>query len=131
MTVEDRPEELTRAMRRAERRDATPWLGAAILITLGVVFLVQNLGIARVNNWWAVFILIPAVGSFATAWRTYQANGSWSAATGSLIGGVLFSAVAIFFLFEIDFGASWNVIWPLGMVAGGIALLLQAIRLRS
>ena len=102
------------------------------MIALGLVFLLQNFGIATLNNWWAIFILIPAVGSFADAWRTYQANGGlWRPAIGSLIGGLIFTAVALIFLFNVDLSPSWNIIWPLLLVAGGIALLLQALGRRS
>jgi hypothetical protein len=50
---------------------------AVILIVVGVVFLVQNVsGTTHVlHNWWAFFILIPAIGSLAGAWRTYASAG--------------------------------------------------------
>ena len=82
-------------------------MAAAVLILIGVVFLVKNLGWAgedwSFNHWWALFILIPAIGSFGNAWNSYNAAGRRiDAATGrSLAFGVLFVAVTVLFLFDI------------------------------
>jgi hypothetical protein len=125
---------LGRAERRAERRDrrgrGAPWILGAILIVLGVGFLLQAFGRIAFNNWWALFILIPAVGSFAAAWRRYQAAGGVTAGVlGSVIGGVVLSAVSLAFLFNLNLGLNWNLFWPLLLILGGVALLLQyAIR---
>lgn len=114
-----------RAARRAERHPASPsWVGGAILILLGGIFLLQNTGlIESFDNWWALFILIPAVGSFATAWRMYQQAGQrWTpVATGPLVGGLVLSSLTAMFLFGLDIGM-W---WPLFLIAGGIATLLS------
>ena len=116
-----------RAERRAARGDATPWLGGAILIVLGLIFMAQNLHIATFQNWWAIFILIPAVGAFNTAWRRYQAAGGrlTSDAAGSLIGGLVLTVIALAFLFNLGLNAS--LFWPLLLIIGGVALLLQAM----
>jgi hypothetical protein len=131
MNDDSQPEAPTRAerraQRRAERRNEVPWLGAAILIALGAVFLLQNLGIITLTNWWALFILIPAGGSFANAWRIYRATGEWGPAAGPLIGGLIFTALALMFLFNISLGINWGTFWPLLLIAGGIALLLQVL----
>jgi len=122
-----------RADRRTDRHSARHaghdggyrWIGGLVLILLGGIFLLQNTGlIQRFDNWWALFILIPALGSFATAWRFYQQAGNqWtSAATGSLFGGLIFIGLVVMFLFGFDIGM-W---WPLFLIAGGIAVLLGA-----
>jgi hypothetical protein len=128
----DEPSEervLSRAERRARRRDSTPWLGGAILIVLGLIFLAQNFGVATLNNWWAIFILIPAVGAFSAAWRKYQAAGDrlTSDALGSLIGGLVLTAVSLVFLFNLKLGPNDNLLWPLLLIVGGVAVLLQAL----
>jgi len=127
-TVDDH--RLTRAERRAERRSrrggGAPWILGVILIVLGVGFLLQAYGRIAFNNWWALFILIPAFGSFAAAWRRYQAAGRVTAGVfGSVIGGLVFSAVALAFLFNLNLGLNWNLLWPLLLILGGLALLLQ------
>src|SRR5512146_1135342 len=110
----DRHEE--RMRRREERwaarggRGSGAWVGGAILVILGLIFLLQNMGYFVVNNWWALFILIPAIAAFGAAWRTYQDAGGrlTGAARGSLIGGLVLTMVAAVFLFNLN----WTVVGP-------------------
>jgi LiaF transmembrane domain len=123
---------MSRAERRAERRSrrggGAPWILGAILIVLGVGFLANSFGLIDFTNWWALFIFIPAIWSFAAAWRRYQAAGRvTSGALGSAIGGVVLSAVALAFLFNLELGLNWNLFWPLLLILGGLALLLQYV----
>ena len=109
--------------RRAARHANGPWIGGAVLILLGVIFLLQNIGLATLNNWWALFILIPALGSFSTAYALYRNSGDrlTYAARGSLIGGLVFTLLAFAFLFELSFG----VFAPVLLIVAGIGLLLN------
>ena len=100
------------------------WIGGAILMLVGVIFLIQNLTNFSLNNWWALFILIPAVSSFNRAYRVYTADGRFSAnARGALIGGLVFTFVAFVFLFNLNFGT----LWPVFLILGGIGLLINAV----
>lgn len=126
--------ELRRQERAARRagRDAHGynWIGGVVLILLGSIFLLQNTGfIESFENWWALFILIPALGSFTNAWHQYQEAGNrWTpAATGPLMGGLILSGITAMFLFGWNIGL-W---WPLFLIAGGIAVLLSASQWRS
>jgi hypothetical protein len=110
---------------RAERwsrhsgRSGLVW--GVILILLGIVFFLQNSGIAVALNWWAVFILIPAFWSFVRAWESYREHGRLTRrAASSAVGGTLLTVVALVFLFNIGFGT----LWPLLLIAGGVALIL-------
>jgi len=76
-----------------DRSWSNNWFGVA-LIGLGLLFLVQNYLGYELHNWWALFILITAVGSFGAAYSLWRAHGSPTAAASSFTMGVLFTAVA-------------------------------------
>jgi len=119
-----------RAQWRAERRAARytgggAWLIGAAFIILGAIFMLQNMGAMRIQNWWALFILLPAMGAFATAYGAYRNNGGRlsALARGSLISGLVFVAIAAFFLLNLD----WIKLWPLLLILVGIGALASAL----
>jgi len=100
------------------------WIWGIALIVLGGLFLLQNLTPFRFINWWAIFILIPAAGSFVSAWRKYQTAGRFSSGVrNSLFGGLIFSVVAAMFLFNLDLGQ----FWPVFVIAAGLAVMANAL----
>ena len=101
------------------------WIAGGVLILVGAVFLLRNVAGFSLENWWALFILIPAVGSLWTAWTLYQRNGRKlsPAARGPLVGGVVLLTVMAFFLFNVD----WGRAWPVFLIIAGVAALLSAI----
>lgn len=119
----------SRLERRANRRAArygssSGWVVGLILIALGAVFMMQNAGIfPHFNNWWALFLLIPAIGTFAAAWSAYQRDGrQWTAAAITpLIGSLLFLCLTGMLLFEISLG----IFWPLLLIVGGLLVLAR------
>ena len=111
-----------RWQRRAGRSYA--WIGGAILILLGVVFLLQNMGIPFLANWWALFILIPAFWAFVAAWDSYRDNGRLTrGGAGSLAGGTLLTILALVFLLNLNVG----LFWPVLLIVGGLVLLVTAL----
>jgi hypothetical protein len=107
---------------RWQRRVGRPygWIGGAILILLGVVFLLQNMGIPFLANWWALFILIPAFWAFVAAWDSYRDNGRLTrGGAGSLTGGILLTILALIFLSNLNLGLFWSVL----LIVGGLVLL--------
>ena len=97
------------------------WTGGAVLIGLGVIFLLNNLEIFHLDNWWALFILIPALVNFSTAWNSYRQHGRLThKARGSVTGGLILSLVAGTFLF----GWSWSMMWPVFLIVAGLSALL-------
>ena len=129
----DEPEPLdrrgARRQRRAERL-ADPsrggaWTVGVILIVLGGMFLVNNTGTFNIplRNWWALFILIPAIGAFDTALRTYRKAGNQltAPARSSLLMGTVLTFVTIMFLFDI----SWTFFGPILIILVGIAILFN------
>ena len=101
------------------------WVWGLFLIALGVIFLLENTGIFRMDNWWALFIMLPAIGSFRSAYEVYKSSGNrlTGAARGPLLGGVILTTISMIFLFGLDFGA----MWPLLLVLAGAAMLVNAL----
>ena len=106
------------------------WIGGVVLIALGIIFLLQNAGlnIPILRNWWALFILFPAVTSLNRAWQAYQGNGRrfTSHVSGSLVGGLAMTLVAATFLFDI----SWSLIWPIFLILAGLGALIGGLASR-
>lgn len=73
------------ATSRERRRGLT---GGLVLISLGLVFLGHSLGWPVPENWWAVFLLIPAVPSLvrgAALFRNGRSLAALRALTSSLV----------------------------------------------
>jgi len=101
-------------------RHSYPWIGGAILILLGVVFLLQNLNIPFLTNWWALFILIPAFWSYVAAWDSFQDNNRLTRrGAGSLTWGIILTVLALVFLLGLNIG----LFWPVLLIVGGLALV--------
>jgi hypothetical protein len=111
---------------RWQRHGGRPygWIGGAILILLGVVFLLQNMGIRFLANWWALFILIPAFWAYVAAWDIYQDKTRLTPGGASaLTVGILLTILAVVFLLNLDVG----LFWPVILIVGGLALLAPAL----
>jgi len=113
--------------RRAARRGryGSGWIGGAVLIALGIILLLSYLGNFYLENWWALFILIPAIGAFGNAWRTYQQEGHrlTASARGSLIGGSILVLITAIFLFNLN----WVLLGPIILIVIGLTLLLNFV----
>ncbi|MBN2043463.1 MAG: hypothetical protein JW757_00470 [Anaerolineales bacterium] len=93
-----------------------------ILILLGFILLAQQIGGFSFENWWALFILIPAMSAFGTAIGMWQKDGRFHFGIWSTFYGGLFPLlVAVMFLFNID----WGVYWPLFVILGGFGTFLS------
>ena len=123
-----------RRQRRAARRAAlgipshgSTWVAGLIMILLGVAFLLRDTGAFNIplNNWWALFILIPAVGAFDTAIRIYSHSNNQltTPALGSLLVGMVLTFVTISFLFHLDM----SLLGPVLIIATGIGILAVAM----
>lgn len=104
-------------MERNNRNNA--WIGGLVLIILGVVFLFQNITGIGFGNWWALFILIPALWAFWRAWGLYQEEGKVTRRVANMVYGGLFPfLVAVLFLFNLD----WGRLWPVFLIVAGIGV---------
>jgi hypothetical protein len=119
-----------RAQYRAERRAARyagggALLGGVALIAFGVIIMLQNMGIVQLHNWWALFILLPALGSFAAAYGAYRTNGGHlnAMARGSFMGGLMITAIAVIFLFDLNV----NLFLPVILIVAGLGVLVNTV----
>ena len=111
-----------RWQRHGSRRSG--WLWGALLVLLGVALLFENLGLAFLTNWWALFILIPAFWAYVGAWDIYRENSRLTRrAAGSLTTGILLTKLALIFLFNLTAGPYWPVL----LILGGLALLATGL----
>lgn len=112
-----------RAERRAGRQN-NAWILGAILILIGIFVILQNLTTFDLENWWALFIMIPALGAFGNTWRTYNRDGRLSApARTSLISGFILTMITCVFLL----GLNWTILGPVLLILAGAGLLLNAV----
>jgi uncharacterized membrane protein len=104
-----------------ERSFRESWWVGAVLIILGVVFLLQNLGIQWVN-WWALFLIGFGIYELVRAWSFQKATGSWGGrAFGALLSGVVWLVLGLIFIFNLSLG-KW---WPLLLIVMGAVYLLR------
>ncbi len=120
-----------REQRRAARHAAAGGLNGVaglILVLLGGAFLLQNMGMLSItiHNWWALFILIPALGSFDTALRAYRNSGNRLTATarGALLAGGIMTVITLAFLFDLD----WTYFGPGLIILVGIGVLINSLQ---
>jgi cell wall-active antibiotic response 4TMS protein YvqF len=88
------------------------WILGLVLIAIGAIFLLEQAGLpVLVGNWWALFILIPALAAFAAAWRLYRQEGRLTAQSiGLITGGLVPLTISMIFLFNFNFGYAWPVL---------------------
>lgn len=105
-------------------RGIGPWVPGLVLIGLGAYFLLRNFTDFELDNWWALFILIPAFGSLGKFMSEYRRTGRIDGnARGALIGGLIFLFVAAIFLF----GLNWGTVWPVFLIIAGLGALLSGL----
>jgi MFS family permease len=97
------------------------------LIALGVVLLLNNAGVLTVNfltNWWALFILLPAIGAFVAAYESWRrARAVTGNVISNIVGGLILTFVAGMFLFNLD----WGVFWPVFIILAGVGVLSRGM----
>ena len=100
-----------------------------VVIAVGVIFLLRNLGIdlpfLQFHNWWAVFILIGALGPLSYALQRWHELGRVDGLVlHSLLSALVILLVASFFLLDL----SWERWWPLFVIYGGLWMLVKGVR---
>jgi drug/metabolite transporter (DMT)-like permease len=105
------------------RRGERGWIAALILIGIGVVLLLQNLGLAIPHNWWAFVLLVPAAVAFYSAFRIYGRERRVTAAgIGPFLGGIVLVVLAVIFLLDLQI---WDWAGPIALILIGLGLLAR------
>lgn len=117
----------TQAPVKGGRKNGVAW--GLIFILGGLILFAQQLGwLGPRYNWWALFILVPALASLGGALSAWQATGRFNAAARSgLGGGIVLLTLAMIFLLGLD----WSIWWPLMVLAGGFSIFLEGFGKRS
>ena len=111
-----------RPTNKSTRSHDDSWIPGLILILIGLLFLATNVWGFYLQNWWALFLLIPAFSNFNTAYNKYQRAGRFTPGTRSAAGwGFFFTLITVTFLFDI----SWSIMWPIVLILVGIGLLFN------
>jgi hypothetical protein len=100
------------------------WVGLAFIAGGAIVLLNQSGLISFQLNWWAFFILIPAVGSFSNAYNRYRATNNlfdMSVMMPALIG-----LIMIGWMFNLlggnGWSFNWNLLWPIMLIIIGLGM---------
>ena len=105
-------------------------IGAAILIGLGVIFLLGELGLNLhfLHNWWAIFIAIPGAVMLNNVYKAYRINNELDSNdfVQLIIGGLLV-LMAGGFLLNIRLSFLWDL-WPVLLILLGLSMLFGVRR---
>ena len=96
-----------------------------VVIALGVLFLLRNYGVdlplMGLHNWWAVFIYLGALPSLGYAAQRYRRVGRVDA---GVVHSLLSAAVVIIVSTILLLDLSWEKLWPLFVITGGLWLVV-------
>lgn len=102
------------------------WLMGIVVIAIGVLFLLHNFGLRLVfleyRNWWAVLILLFALGPLSLAYRHFRTVGQIDADMAyHLTSAAAIVTVGLIFLLDLR----WDRWWPLFVIYGGLWMLVR------
>lgn len=108
--------------KKSKSRSGTWALGLAVVL-VGGVLLARNLGVdfffLHLDNWWALFILVAAVGPLQQAYVIYRREGWSMSVANSLVSAAFILAIALIFLLDLSF-FTW---WPIFVILGGLSMM--------
>jgi len=105
------------------RRRASGLLWGGLALILSGAGLLLTAGQLRADNWWAVFILLAALGSLGgAALALHDSRGLFNLWVWlHLASGLVVLTVALIFLYHID----WSLGWTLMLIVTGLTLLVN------
>jgi len=102
-------------------RGTSKW-GGLVLVALGALLFTLNVVEVSLENWWALFILMPALALIGWGRRIGRGvNGRLPfLARLTYATGLIILVVAVMFLVNFD----WSVWWPMMLITPGLAMLM-------
>lgn len=110
----------------SNRRSSSGLVTGLVVIAIGVYFLLRNLGVELpflyMHNWWALFILIAAIGPLTQAIQAWRASGRIDAVVARHgLTTVIIVTIALMLLLDVR----WDRWWPVFVIYGGLWMLIR------
>lgn len=118
---------------KSEHRSSS-WFGILIIV-LGVVWLLKNLGILvnldignLIVNYWPVLLVVWGLDLCFCEWKHQRRSGKW---LGPYLSGMILVAIGLLILgnnlniYQLDMKMFWNIFWPVVIILVGWNLLSQ------
>lgn len=110
-------DDLKKAEQKAVEKRTSEITGGVVLIGIGSIFLISQFTDFSFDNWWALFILIPVVVGWGSAFKQVQAAGRITNGAARTFTGALFPLfIALIFLLDWD----WGQVWPGFIIIAGL-----------
>lgn len=106
------------------------WIGLAFIGGGAIVLLNQSGLLSFELNWWAFFILIPAIGSFRGAYNRYRVTNNlfeMSVMMPALIG-LFMIGLMLNLLGGNGWNFNWNLLWPVMLIVIGLSMIFGRSR---
>lgn len=114
-----------RRQRRYNRRGAPGLAAGAIIVVVGLLLLLQNMGLVRVHDLWVYWPAILIVVGIA---RLSEAHGP----SAMIFGGLIAAIGGLLLLGNLDIlHVDFNLIWPLIVITVGLSMLWRTLENRT
>lgn len=105
------------------RNHSSGWVFGLVIVFIGALLLARNLGINltifEYDNWWAIFILLAALGPLSRALRLLV-QGGWSMnVANALVSTGAIVMLGLILLWDLSI---W-VWWPVFLIVGGLYMI--------
>ena len=122
--------ETNKSIHRGANPPSPIWIGLVLILAGAVILLNQLNTLPFELNWWALFILFPAFGTLARAYRRYRSTNDMfeqGVMIPALVG--LFMLFLFVSLFAGDaIHLNLKVYWPIILIVLGVGLILGRLR---
>jgi predicted membrane protein len=115
-----------RRQRRQDGRGEGKLVMGLIVVGLGIIFLLQNIGVLQVYNIWEFWPVIVIMLGLARIANSYTLSGRTAGGIMVLVGGIFLASNLGYIPWDI-----WRLFWPLLLILWGVAILFRGIERRN